>query len=218
MPSQTHLDGDSRGKHEDKIWNQQQSTRNKGNRAAGNRQHSVIYFSVLGALLAWAHEVWIPFNTQDTNALLYKAVGRKSSCACPARKKTATPAPGSLLPTCHHGRQRMELCQCKQRTQYSLETAGSIASSLLGHRWLIRDDNYVSCFLLSALEGVSSAMCLWECATCSLVALLQMFLFFFRELRSSCSYLLSSALHPPMSAVQLDIRITKQIQEITLRS
>lgn len=71
------------------------------------------------------------------------------------KKKTATPAPGSLLPTCHHGRQRMELCQCKQRTQYSLETAGSVASSLLGHRWLIRDDNYVSCFLLSASEGVS---------------------------------------------------------------
>lgn len=111
-------------------------------------------FSVLGALLAWAHEVWTLSNTPDTNALLYKAVRRKSSCACPARI-TATPACGSLLPTWHRSRQRMELCQCKQRTQYSLEPRRSVASSLLGHRWLIRDDSYVSCFPLSALEGVS---------------------------------------------------------------
>lgn len=55
--------------------------------------------------------------------------------------------------------QRMEPCvMCMWCTQYSLEPGKSIlwvASSLLGGCWLLREDNYVSCFLLSVLEGVS---------------------------------------------------------------
>lgn len=99
------------------------------------------------------------------------AFGRKSCCVCVcacvcSESERAIPAlaPGRSLPTCHFSRRRMELCQRTRCTQYSLETGRRVewvASSLLGGCWLIREDNFVSCFLLSVSEGVDLFHQIW---------------------------------------------------------